>query len=243
MTILFTNRSQGIVLSHYNVMSNIEALSQSLPKTSLSDKLLGAIPLSSPFGYMQMWLGLIHDFELIFHDHALDVSSIGKLIQKHKINMMFTTPSYLSEYLKKADPEKFSFLKYILVADGFLNNKIIDEFDHRFGLRPSLGYGLAECSFFIANQVPNVRIKGLFQAGSKSGSFGQPIPGVSIKIVDPETLAEIPNGKIGSLMVKGPSVMLRYLNESDKAIIKNGYLITNEYGSIDNEGNLLVKSL
>jgi acyl-[acyl-carrier-protein]-phospholipid O-acyltransferase/long-chain-fatty-acid--[acyl-carrier-protein] ligase len=242
LTIVFSSGStgtpKGVVLSHFNIVSNVEAVSQVIPSLAPQDKLLVALPFYHSFGYMQMWLGLNHDFELILHQNPLDANGIGQLILTHKISIMMTTPTFLRIYLQKALPEQFGSLQCVLTGAEKLSKKLAEQFEDRFGIRPIEGYGVTECSPVIATSVPDVRKAGIFQAGSQRGTVGHPLPGVIVKVIHPETFEEMSNGLEGMLLVKGPNVMKEYLKRPDlTAKSMNGdWYITGDIASIDSDG-------
>ena len=233
-----TGSPKGVVLSHFNIVSNVEAVSQVIPSLAPQDKLLAALPFYHSFGYMQMWLGLNHDFELILHQNPHDASSIGQLTLAHKASIMMTTPTFLRIYLQKALPEQFGSLKCVLTGAEKLPKKLAEEFEDRFGIRPIEGYGVTECSPVIATGVPDVRSAGIFQAGSQRGTVGHPLPGVIVRVVHPETFEELPQGAEGMLLVKGPNIMKEYLKRPDltsKAMHGDWY-ITGDIATIDTDG-------
>lgn len=246
LTIIFSSGSdypKGVVLSHFNIVSNVEAVSQVIPSLAPQDKLLAALPFYHAFGYMQMWLGLNHDFELILHQNPLDAASIGQLILSHKASIMMTTPTFLKIYLEKALPEQFGSLKCVFTGAEKLSKNLAEQFEDRFGIRPIEGYGVTECSPVIATGVPDVRSAGIFQAGSQRGTVGHPLPGIIVKVVHPETFEELPQGAEGILLVKGPNIMKEYLKRPDltKKAMHRDWYITGDIATIDSDGFIRIK--
>jgi acyl-[acyl-carrier-protein]-phospholipid O-acyltransferase/long-chain-fatty-acid--[acyl-carrier-protein] ligase len=74
--------------------------------------------------------------------------------------------------------------------------------------------------------------------GRKVGKIGRPLPGVSVRVVDPETFAPLSSGKPGLLLVKGPNVMKGYFAEPEKTaeVIRDGWYITGDIATIDDDG-------
>jgi len=92
------------------------------------------------------------------------------------------------------------------------------------------GYGMTELS-----PVSHV---GAVGGGSDPGSSGHPVPNTQCRVVDTETGADLPAGKEGEMWIKGPQVMLGYLN-NDKATaetIRDGWLRTGDLVMIDENG-------
>jgi len=241
LTILFTSGAtgspKGVLLSHFNVSSNVEGVSQIVPATGLKDRQLLALPLSHPLGYMTMWLGLNHSLTLVLAPNPSNTSFIAKAVTEHKVTKLWTTPGFLKLYTETIPPEAFGSLKFVLTDGEKLPSKIADDFRNRFGIAPVEGYGCAECAALIATNTLDIRLPGVYQAGSQKGSVGQPLPGVQVRIVDPQTFKEVPNGEQGLLVVKGPNVCLGYLDnpELTKEILRDGWLITNDIASQDEQ--------
>ena len=84
-------------------------------------------------------------------------------------------------------------------------------FEERFGIRPLEGYGCTECAPVVAVNTMDFRSPGYRQVGAKRGKIGHPLPGVSVRIVDPSTMTPVLPGQSGLLLVQGPNVMQGYL--------------------------------
>ena len=91
----------------------------------------------------------------------------------------------------------------------------------------------------ISLNIRDFRQKGMkHQYGMKPGTVGHPIPAVSLKIVDRETGKVLPSGEEGILMVKGPNLMLGYLNnpKATAACIQDGWYNTGDIAFVDHHG-------
>jgi acyl-[acyl-carrier-protein]-phospholipid O-acyltransferase/long-chain-fatty-acid--[acyl-carrier-protein] ligase len=114
---------------------------------------------------------------------------------------------------------------------------LCEAFEQKFGVRPVEGYGTTELSPLVSVNVPASRSKSL-NVEWKEGSVGRPVPGVSAKIVDPETFADLPLGMPGMLLVKGPNVMKGYLGQPEETakVLHDGWYITGDVAMIDTDG-------
>jgi acyl-[acyl-carrier-protein]-phospholipid O-acyltransferase/long-chain-fatty-acid--[acyl-carrier-protein] ligase len=76
------------------------------------------------------------------------------------------------------------------------------------------------------------------QIGNKPGTVGHPIPGVTVKVVDPETEKPVANGEEGLLLVKGPNLMLGYLGQPHltEQALRGGWYVTGDIASVDDDG-------
>ena len=94
-------------------------------------------------------------------------------------------------------------------------------------------YGLSETATLVcearSTDAPELRQRG----------FGRPLPGVEMRVVDPETRAACAPGDVGELLVRGPSLMLGYLGlPREQAFDADGYFRTGDYGRLDETGTL-----
>jgi len=144
----------------------------------------------------------------------------------------------LMSYIRRATREDFASLHIVVTGAEKLKKKIADHFEERFGVRTLEGYGATELSPVAALSVPDVSVDGITQVGRKEGSIGQPIPGVAMAIVDPDSGAVVPEGGQGLLLAKGPNVMSGYLNNPEKTleVIKDGWYNTGDIARIDSDG-------
>ena len=119
-----------------------------------------------------------------------------------------------------------------------LKKRTADAFDERFGIRPREGYGATELSPVAAVNVPDVEIDGVRQIGTKEDSIGHPIPGCAVKVVDTSGERLMPVGEQGVVMIKGPNVMMGYLNNSGKTaeVLQDGWYNTGDVGRMDEDG-------
>jgi acyl-[acyl-carrier-protein]-phospholipid O-acyltransferase / long-chain-fatty-acid--[acyl-carrier-protein] ligase len=76
------------------------------------------------------------------------------------------------------------------------------------------------------------------QVGAKRGSIGHPLPGIAVKIIDPETHAPMAFGQPGLLLVRGPNVMQGYLGRPEKTaeVLKDGWYNTGDIAVLDEDG-------
>lgn len=247
LTIIYTSRtsenSKGVMLTHFNVSSNVEAVSRVVPSTTKKDKLLHSLPFSHSFGYLTMWIGLNHGIPLIMHPYSDEVLEIAELIKNKKITMLWTFPSFLNSFIQEVPPEMLGALRFVLTGGEKLKEEIADDFKNKFGITPVESYGTTECSSIISTSTLDVRLPGVFQVGSIKGSVGQPLPGVRVKVVDPETFDELPPGEIGLLLTKGPNIMKGYLGWKELSHQRkiDGWYITPDRAKIDENDYIYIQ--
>ena len=100
------------------------------------------------------------------------------------------------------------------------------------------GYGCTELAPVVAVNTPDVVDGKERQIGHKPGTVGHPIPGVAAKIIDPDTEQPLGPGQEGLLLIKGPNVMLGYLNQPNltEQVMRHGWYITGDIAAIDEDG-------
>jgi acyl-[acyl-carrier-protein]-phospholipid O-acyltransferase/long-chain-fatty-acid--[acyl-carrier-protein] ligase len=244
-TIIFSSGStgepKGVILSHFNIDSNVEAITQVF-RVRADDRLLGILPLFHSFGYTALWLAGNHAMGTIFHPNPLDAATIGELVEHHRATLLLATPTFLQLYLRRCAPAQFGSLRLVIAGAEKLPEGLARAFEDHFGIRPLEGYGMTECAPVVAVSTLDYRAPGFFQPGSRRGSVGQPLPGVSVRVVDPETYAPLGPGREGLVLVKGPNVMRGYLGRDDltASALRDGWYVTGDLGLMDEDGFLRI---
>ena len=241
-TIIFSSGStgepKGVMLSRHNILSNIEALRAVFPLES-RDNLCGVLPFFHSFGFTgTLWLPLLCGFSAVYHPNPLDAGKIAETVRAHRSTFLLATPTFLASYLRKAEPEDFASLRFVVTGAEKLKPALADAFSAKFGITPLEGYGATELSPVAAINLPDVRIGAVRQRGSKPESVGRPLPGMAVRIVHPETGTDLPPGEEGMILFKGPNVMLGYLNHPEKTaeVIRDGWYVTGDIGRLDDQG-------
>jgi acyl-[acyl-carrier-protein]-phospholipid O-acyltransferase / long-chain-fatty-acid--[acyl-carrier-protein] ligase len=244
-TIIFTSGStgepKGVMLSHFNVDSNVEAVAQ-VHRPARDDRFMCVLPLFHSFGYMVNWLALCSGSAVIFHPNPVDARPIGQLVNDYAVTFLPCAPTFLKVYLRRCPPEQFGSLRVVLTGAEKLSDSLSVAFEETFGIRPIEGYGVTECAPVVASGIASYRTRGFFQPGTRRGSVGKPIPGVDVRVVDPYTFESLPPNAPGMLLVRGPNVMRGYLNREDltRKVMHNGWYVTGDIALLDEDGFLKI---
>ena len=233
-----TGEPKGVMLSHHNVISMIESLRMMLA-TKPDDHICGTLPLFHSFGIMGcIWYPLLKHVRVTMHPNPLDAQAVVDIVRNHKSTMIFGTPTFLSIYARKATREDFQSLRFILAGAEKLKESLIKTYEEKYGIRPYEAYGATELSPGIAVSVPHGTGGGIVQEGWKTGRVGLPCPGIAMKVLDPDTGEEMAPGEPGLLYLKGPNVMLGYLQREDltSEVLKDGWYCTGDIAFIDDDG-------
>lgn len=241
-TILFTSGSsalpKGVVLTHKNVLANVEMVREILPWAP-RDAMLGVLPFFHSFGYtVTLWLPLVSGMSAAYHTHPMQAEAIAKLAAKTKPTLLLATPAFLQRYSQKIPAEAFSTLRLVIAGAEKLRDSVADEFKAKFGVRPYEGYGATELSPVASAAAPDAGS----QKGSKPGSVGRALPGTAVKAVDLATGKPVAEGEVGMLLVKGPHVMQGYLGQPEKTaeVLQDGWYVTGDLGTIDRDGFIFI---
>lgn len=241
-TVIFSSGStaepKGVMLSHGNISSNIQSL-YDLFQTTRHDCILGVLPFFHSFGFTAtLWFPLLAGTSVVYHYNPLDTSKIGEIVRSRRASILMATPTFLAAYTRKCSREDFSSLRLVIVGAEKLKESVATAFEEKFGIPPLEGYGCTELSPVAVLNVPNFESGRLKQLGQKPGKVGHPIPGVVARVVDIESGRPLPSDKEGLLLVRGPNVMLGYLNNPQKTaeVIQDGWYITGDIASVDKDG-------
>ncbi|HOX00797.1 MAG TPA: AMP-binding protein [Candidatus Paceibacterota bacterium] len=233
-TVIFSSGStgdpKGVMLTHSNLVSNAEQLDQTY-HFGPQDRFLGVLPFFHSFGFTATLITpALFGVGVAYHPNPLDAKPIGSLARRYRATYLMATPTFLQLYLRGCEPADFASLRLVMVGAEKLPERLATAFEQKFGIRPVEGYGCTECSPVIAANTRQ----------ALQGSVGRPLPGMSVRIVHPETGAPVPPGEPGLLMVQGPNVMRGYLGQPEKTAeaLRNGWYVTGDIASLDADGFL-----
>ena len=252
--ILFSSGTEGepkgVVLSHQNIMGNIKQVSDVLD-TLDDDVMVASLPLFHAFGLtVTGLLPLIEGIPAICHPDPTDVVRIAKGISQYQATIFCGTSTFLRLFTKnrRIHPLMLGSLRIIVAGAERLNPKIRDDFSLKFGKSIYEGYGTTETTPVATVNIPD-RISTddwNIQTGSKQGTVGLPLPGSSVRIVDPATMKHLAVDEDGLILIGGTQVMQGYLNDPDKtaeviAEIDNlRWYKTGDKGHLDEDGFLVI---
>jgi acyl-[acyl-carrier-protein]-phospholipid O-acyltransferase/long-chain-fatty-acid--[acyl-carrier-protein] ligase len=236
-TIIFSSGStgvpKGVMLSHANVLANIDAVNR-LFHLRPNDVMLGVLPFFHSFGFTAtLWLPLCIGCAAAYHPNPIDAKTIGELAATYRATILISTPTFCSAYIRKVQPEQFAHLRLAVVGAERLREPIATAFREKFGVDLLEGYGCTEMAPVVA---VNTDDEG--RGGSRRGSVGRPLPGIEAMVVDTDTGAGPLVGKEGLLLVRGPSQMLGYVGEPalTREVQRDGWYVTGDIAVIDGDG-------
>ncbi len=240
-----TGQPKGVMLTHYNILSNLEQFSHILNFTHC-DRLLGILPFFHSFGFtVTLCLPAEIGAGVAYHPNPLDARAIGELVRSHNLTILLTTPTFLQIYMRGIPSSDFGSLHFIIVGAEKLTDRLADAVQEYFGIRPLEGYGTTECSPAVAVNIMDFRAAGFHQIGGKRGKIGRVLPGMMARLADPEdpwSGKRVPAGESGMLLVRGPNVMRGYLGLPEKTadVLRHGWYCTGDVATMDEDGFLQI---
>ena len=248
--LLFTSGSsgepKGVVLTHRNLFANCAQISSLsiLPDTAV---LLACLPVFHSFGFtVTLWYPMLRGCKVITVPSPLDTKKIIEAIQQEKATVMLGAPTFVRPFLKKATKEELRSLELVVTGAEKLTLDLYEAFLGQFGIEILQGYGLTEttpAANINQHNPPITTATAEEQLGKRTGAVGRLMPGMTARIVDPDTGEELPLTSTGMLWLKGANVFPGYLKDAEKtaAALKDGWFITGDLGRFDNDGFLFIE--
>lgn len=195
------------MLTHHNLLSNLESLRQIL-RVTREDCILGSIPFSNSMSFAStLLLPALSGARVAFGAELLGKPALGAFCRATQISLIPASPATIASILDMVEAADLSHLRQVAVGGGELEDEVRARFLDKFGIEPLQGYGCPECAPLISLNVPDYNKGDEHQPGTRRGTVGHPVPGISLRIVDPSTGALAAQGAEGMLLVSGPNVM------------------------------------
>ena len=249
--LLFTSGSsgepKGVVLTHRNILSNCwQVLSLCVLPNSAT--MIGCLPIFHSFGFTAtMWYPMIRACKVVTIPSPLDTRGIIDAIAEEKATVLVGAPTFLRPVAKRAEPAELASLNLIVTGAEKLPPDLTKIFREKFSLDMMQGYGLTETSPAANINQPHPALPSghgaEVQEAHRIGSVGRMMPGMTSRILDPDTMEEIPDTEQGLVIYRGGNVFNGYLKnpEKTKGAFHNGWFITGDLGRFDEDGFLFIE--
>ncbi len=233
--ILFTSGTEGmpkgVVLSHANLLANVEQVRLHIELFPQTDILLNPLPTFHCFGLtagalMPLYLGV----KAVLHPTPLQPHDIVRRIRALGATILLSTDTFISQYARAGDQGDLNSLRLAVCGAERLRDETRLLLRRKYNIELLEGYGVTEASPVIAaNQVGANRI----------GTVGHIVADMEYKL---EPVEGIPNA--GKLIVRGPNVMLGYIKPEAPGQIEpppGGWYDTGDVVSVDDEGFISIR--
>lgn len=247
LTLVFTSGTtgapKGVMLSFGNIEANLAQVDHVVHWTP-DDVVIGVLPFFHSFGStVTLWAMATRDIRVVYHTNPLEAQIVGRLTREHGGTILPATPMFLRTYLRRCDPADFASVELVPVGAEKLPPALGAEFAEKFGVDVFEGYGATEMSPLVAANVPVSRSRGRSGEWSRPGTVGRPAPGIRTRVVDPETLVDLPPGEPGMLLLTGPNQMQGYLDDpaGTAKVIRDGWYVTGDLATVDADGFIHLK--
>ena len=227
-----TGNPKGAMLSHGNLLANLEQQSN-IPQDRVTsdDVLLLTLPLFHIFG-LNVPLGLLvkNAATGVLLERFEPVASLRE-IEKQKVSILFGAPPMYLAWISTPGADQYDLSSVRLAVSGAapLSTKVLSSFRDIFGIDVDEGYGLTETAPTLTSNRMAPR--------PKPGSVGRALPGVELRIVD-ETGSDVERGDPGEILVRGPNVFKGYWRQPEETalVFTDGWFRTGDIAVQDDEG-------
>jgi acyl-[acyl-carrier-protein]-phospholipid O-acyltransferase/long-chain-fatty-acid--[acyl-carrier-protein] ligase len=252
--IMFSSGSEGtpkgVMLSHRNLMGNIQQLA-CIFNVTRADVMLSELPLFHSFGLtVTTLLNLTEGCPIVTVADPTDVKTMARVCAEFRVTAFVATPTFLRAFTisRYVHPMALKYVRLIIAGAEALRPELATAFRLKFGKEIFEGYGCTETAPVASiNTENNLHSDYMtMQVNNKPGTVGMALPGSQFLIVDPETNEPLPTGEAGMILIGGCQVMVGYLKDEDrtKSVITmvNGkrYYRTGDKGFLDEDGFLTI---
>ena len=223
-----TGMPKAVMLSQLNVAANAAQVADALRIGAGSVCVIG-FPTYHP---MHMNATVIAAAEQVLTSDQ-DLTTAVRLANAHRATHLFSLPAWLNRLASYAGPDELTLdtVRFVGSGGAALSPAVAERLHDRLGVPVIQGYGLAETSPLTHVDRPEE---------PAPDSVGPAVADTECRIVGVETRAEAPPGEPGEIQLRGPQVMLGYLDNAESGIDADGWLTTGDVGYIDRAGRLFL---
>jgi len=229
-----TGAMKGVMLTHRNLVANIEQILTSIPVTD-EDTLVGVLPFFHIYGQtVVLNLGLSKGATIVTMPR-FDLEGLLDIVEERGVTLLHIVPPVVLAFANAPQVEgrDFSKLKMVICGAAPLDADLSGRAEERIGAPIRQGYGMTELSP-VSHKSPISKA-----AETPPGSVGPLVPNTEARLVDPDTGEDAAEGADGEIWIRGPQVMVGYLGNDEataETITEDGWLRTGDIGRFDENG-------
>ena len=227
-----TGKPKGAMLSHQNLMSNVNAIIEAADIAN-EDRMAVLLPMFHSFTMtVGLLLPMTRGISIVAIKSLNPPKNIITEIIQHRATVMPAIPQLYRAFVNVKLPSNLP-LRVCFSGAAPLPVEVLNAFNKNVGIPLLEGYGLSETSPVACMNPLN--------GERKPGSVGLPIGDVQFQIRNDDGFV-LPVGDPGEICIKGHNIMMGYWNnlEATEASIKDGWLLTGDIGHLDNDGYLYI---
>ena len=240
--LVFTSGTAGpsrpAMLTHGNLLANVDQILAGAGSQSLDDRVLGVLPTFHIYGLnVVIGASLAAGSRVVLADR-FDARSVLDLIGRERVTVVPGVPTMWSAWAGLDDlaPDAFSSVRLASSGAAALDPDVRRDLRDRFGLAVIEGYGLTEASPAVTSGLG---------VDAPDGSIGVPLPHVSLRLVDEAagSAEDVLVGDPGEIWLRGPNVFPGYWQDAEAtaaAITPDGWLRTGDVAIVDDDGYLFL---
>jgi len=227
-----TGHPKGAELTHANLINNVEVSAADLFQLGPDDLIFGGLPLFHAFGQTCTLNAAIMTGASLTVLPRFDAAKALGILADQRVTIFAGVPTMFSALLHVPDRSGYdvSALRLCISGGAAMPVEVLRQFEDAFDCIVLEGYGLSETSPVASFNHPGRE--------RKPGSIGTPIRGVEMRVVDASG-AEVPQGEVGEIAIRGHNIMKGYLNRPDataEAVSADGWFRTGDIGRVDEDG-------
>ena len=231
-----TGRPKGVMLSHRNLVANVTQ-SAAVAGITPEDVAIAFLPFFHIYGMTVLMNLFLQQRAKLVTMPRFDLELFLRLIETHRATRLYIVPPVALALAKHPLVGQFDVSSVVEIFSGAapLGPETEIAVGERFGARSVQGYGMTEMS-----PISHMTVAG----NIRHGSSGQAVPSTECRIVDPATLQDVAPGQEGELWVRGPQVMMGYLNNPQataESLTADGWLRTGDLAVIDADGFMFIR--
>ena len=230
-----TGKPKGAELTHFNLSRNSDISARTTSETKAGDVILGALPLFHSFGQTVSMNASLRVGATLTLLPKFDPGAALEIMQRDRVTHFYGVPTMYGALLHHPDRESYdtSALRICITGGASMPVEVLRGFEQAFGCEVLEGYGLSETSPVACTNHPG--------HPRKAGSIGTPLEEVEMRVVD-ENDAEVPQGEVGEIVIRGHNVMKGYWQrpEATAEAMRGGWFHSGDMARVDEDGYFFI---